>query len=243
MKDENIGKQVLVVEDDMIVFKIISSVLNKYGFNAVSASNGREALEYLKKSSVDAIILDLNLPDIHGIEILKIIRNHPVHNSVAILVVTSSNDKMEEILSLEVGADDYIVKPFHHRELIARLNAILRRTKTLGNRSNIIIFDDIKINIEKRLVKKGDKLIKLSFKEFEILLLLTSNPGKVISREAMLNKIGGLRYVPDTRTIDMHISAIRKKLGDTERIKKYIDTITGVGYRFRDICIDNKVAT
>lgn len=243
MRNIDTEKKVLVIEDDMIIFKIISSVLEKYGFSAVNASNGIKALEYLKETSIIAVVLDLKLPDIHGLELLKIIRNHSVHHSVAILVVTSSDDKTEEILSLEIGADDYIIKPFHHRELIARLNTILRRTKIPSNKLNIIVFDDIEINIEKRLVKKGSNLLNLSFKEFEILLLLTSNPGKAISRETILDRIGGFKYAPETRTIDMHISTIRKKLGDNARTKKYIDTVNGVGYRFRDTFMDKNVAT
>ncbi|MGE5631981.1 MAG: response regulator transcription factor [Caulobacteraceae bacterium] len=227
-------RNVLIIEDDPITLKILCATIEKHGFSVIKAENGNEALLHLKKHEIHAIILDLNLPDINGLEILKHVRNHPVLDSIAVIIVTENDDKLDAILGLEMGADDYITKPFHQRELIARLNTVLRRTLQMPSsmRSNLI-YGDLNIDVKKRVVKKQNEIIDLSFKEFETLALLASNPGEALPRETILNAIGGLDYSPETRTIDMHISSIRKKLGDTGNIKKYIDTVSGVGYRFR----------
>ncbi|MCQ4922931.1 response regulator transcription factor [Tissierella carlieri] len=227
--------QVLVVEDDIISMKLFNAILNKYGFSVLKATNGAESIESLMNNKIAAAILDLTLPDTSGFEILKYIRNHPIHKNIAILIVTVNHDKLDTILGLEMGADDYITKPFHHRELVARLNASIRRSQAIEDKTGpIIAFHDLKIDIEKRIIKKNNNIINFSFKEFEILYLLASNPGKVIHRQTILDKIGGLDYSPDTRVVDMHISSIRKKLGDTKKQKHYIDTVSGIGYRFRE---------
>lgn len=229
------GKQILIVEDDIISLKLLKGILSKYSFNIIETESGKEAMKLLTNNEFEGVILDLNLPDTSGLEILKAIREHPFNKSAAVLIVTENDDKLEAILALELGADDYITKPFHQRELIARLNAVLRRVETVrDNSSTIISFNGLEIDIEKRLVKNGGKIINLSFKEFEILCLLASNPGKVLPRQVILDRIGGLYYNPETRVVDMHISSIRKKLGDTNRQKLYIDTISGIGYRFRE---------
>lgn len=215
--------------------KTVSLILKKHGFNILKAQNGKEALELLEDNSITAAILDLNLPDTSGLEILKYIRNHPIHKDSAIIILTINDDKLDCILALEMGADDYITKPFHHRELVARLSAAIRRAKTIIDKTGpIITLYDLKIYTEKRIIRKDGEIINLSFKEFEILYLLAVNAGKVISREIILDRIGGLDYSPDTRVVDMHISSIRKKLGDIEKQKQYIDTVSGIGYRFRE---------
>jgi two-component system alkaline phosphatase synthesis response regulator PhoP len=227
-------KNILVVEDDPITLKILCAAIEKHGFSIIRATNGNDALIYLKKYEIHAVILDLNLPDISGMEILKQIRNHPVLKSIAVIIVTENDDKLEAILGLEMGADDYITKPFHQRELIARLNTVLRRTlQVTANLNSSLIYGDLHIDMKKRSVKKHDKIIDLSFKEFETLVLLASNAGEVLSRETIMNAIGGMDYSPETRTVDMHIASIRKKLDDNTSVRKYIDTVSGVGYRFR----------
>ena len=230
------NKNILIVEDDSINLKILNSILDKYGFSPLKAKTGKEAMELLNNNNkVIGAILDINLPDMSGLEILKYIRNHPVHKNIAVLIVTINQDKVDTILGLEMGADDYITKPFHHRELIARLNAAIRRSKEVDVASGpLITIHDLIIDVEKRLVMKNGQPINLSFKEFEILYLLASNPGKVIQRETILNRIGDINYAPNTRVVDMHISSIRKKLGDRGKEKSYIDTVSGVGYRFRE---------
>lgn len=215
--------------------KISENILSKYGFHVLEAFDGKDAIKLLMNHEIIGAILDLNLPDTNGLEILKFIRNHPINKDAAILIVTEIDDRLNAIIGLEMGADDYITKPFHQRELVARLNATLRRVKaTEGQNNPLITLGDLQIDMGKRLVRNHDEIINLSFKEFEILYLLASNPGKVIPREAILDHIGGLYYSPETRVIDMHISSIRRKLRDTKRQKRYIDTVSGVGYRFRE---------
>ncbi|MDP4145330.1 MAG: response regulator transcription factor [Bacillota bacterium] len=201
----------------------------------MSSNSGTEALSYLKDNKLTAIMLDLSLPDMNGLEILKYVRSNPIYNSIVVIVVSSNDDKLDTIIALEMGADDYITKPFHQRELVARLNSVLRRINSSVNESDsLIIFDYLEIDIDKRIVKKDGFIINLSFKEFEILTLLASNPGKVITRDVILNKIGGPNYTPETRTVDVHISSIRRKLGYTDKSSGLIDTVSGVGYRFRE---------
>ena len=229
------NKTILIVEDDNINLKILNSILGKYDYSTLMAKTGQEAIDLLNNNKVIGAILDINLPDMSGLEILKYIRNHPIHKNIAILIVTVNQDKLDTILGLEMGADDYITKPFHHRELIARLNAAIRRSREVEVLSGpLITIHDLVIDVDKRLVMKNGEIISLSFKEFEILYLLASNPGKVIQRETILNKIGDINYAPNTRVVDMHISSIRKKLGERGKGNSYIDTISGVGYRFRE---------
>lgn len=224
--------KILIVEDDIVNMKILNSIITNHGFSPLNAKNGSEALKLLENNQIIGAILDLNLPDINGLEILKAIRNNSINKNAAILIVTENHDKLDTVIGLEIGADDYITKPFHHRELLARLNAALRRTKSAEKTgTNIIAYGDLEIDIDKRLVKKHNMTLNLSFKEFEILYLLASNPGRVISRETILDNVGGLDYSPGTRVVDMHISSIRKKLGDKDF---YIDTVSGIGYRFRE---------
>ena len=227
-------ENILIVDDDPITLKILCAAIQTRGFAVITATTGHDALLLLQKNEVSALILDLNLPDINGLEILKQVRNHPIINSIAVIIVTENDDKLEAILGLEIGADDYITKPFHQRELIARLNSVLRRTQQMHtNMHSYLIFNDLHIDIKKRIVKKNNDVIDLTFKEFEILALLATNPGEVLPRDTILNAIGGLTYNPETRTIDMHISSLRKKLRDTDKKKNYIDTVSSVGYRFR----------
>lgn len=227
-------KNILIVDDDPITLKIINAAVENRGFAVSTAATGQDALHNLQSYETSALILDLNLPDMNGLEILKQVRSHPILNSLAVIIVTENDDKLEAILGLEIGADDYITKPFHQRELIARLNSVLRRTQQMHtNMHSYLIFNDLHIDIKKRIVKKHDQLINLTFKEFEILALLATNPGEVLPRDTILNAIGGLTYTPETRAIDMHISSLRKKLNDIGKENHYIDTVSGVGYRFR----------
>lgn len=227
-------KTILIVDDDPITLKILCAAVEKYGFAVISTGNGADALLKLQRYEFVAIILDLNLPDISGLEILKQIRSHPALSTIATIIVTENDDKQDAVLGLELGADDYVTKPFHQRELVARLNSVLRRTQQIsGNSGSILSFNDLQIDIKKRLVKRKSKVIDLTFKEFEILTLLATRPGEVLTRDSILDAIGGVAYSPETRTVDMHIAAIRKKLKDTDRGKSYIDTVSGVGYRFR----------
>lgn len=227
------NKCVLVLEDDLISLKIIRSPLERHGFSVLEASDRTGALDILANKRLSAAILDLNLPDISGIDVLKLIRNHPVHAAIPIIILTSNNDKTETVIALEMGADDYITKPFNERELVARLNAHLRRAHHHNSTpNNLIAVGNIIIDLEKREVMVNQKPVHLTYNEFELLLILVSNAGKVLSRDNLLNRLWGYDFPAETRTIDIHISSLRKKLSALDPAKQYIETVRSVGYRF-----------
>jgi len=227
------NKNILVIEDDPIFIKLISHALKQHSFNVISATNGINALEKLSKNNkIEAVILDLFLPDVNGLEILKKIRIHPIYEKIPVIVLTSNDDKLDAIITIEMGADDYITKPFHKRELVARLNAIMRRTKdSVSLHNTIISINDIQLNTQAREVRRNGVEISLTFAEYELLLFLMINAGNVFSRDKLLTKIWGESYIAETRVIDMHISSLRKKLGD--ETNQLIETVRRVGYRFR----------
>ncbi|UWG96111.1 response regulator transcription factor [Dehalobacter sp. DCM] len=227
-------KSILIIEDDSVTLNLIGYVLESYFFSVVKARSGEEADFCLTDPKISAVILDLNLPDINGFELLKQIRKHPVHHDTPIFILTCNNDKLDTVLALEMGADDYITKPFDKHELIARINACLRRVRPSAEAScSQLVFGTLEINPEMREVRKEGKIVDLTMKEYEILLFLAANAGIVFSRDDLLTKIWSDLYVTESRTIDMHISAIRKKIGDNEQNGHYIETVRGVGYRFR----------
>lgn len=227
-------KQILVVEDDSVSLNLIGHVLENYGFSVLKARSGEETNHCLADPRISAIILDLNLPDTNGFEVLKSIRKHPIHHDTPIFILTCSNDKLDTVLALEMGADDYITKPFNKHELIARINAGLRRAKPAVSASGKhIVNGGLEIEPETREVRKNGTLVELTLKEYEILFFLAVNAGIVFSRDDILTKIWSDLYVTETRVVDMHISAIRKKIEEHEHRNQYIETIRGVGYRFR----------
>lgn len=225
-------KKILIVEDDKTTLRLIQHILEKNQYIVLPAQYGSDAFEYIANKKIHGAILDLYLPDIDGIDILKKIRQHPILNNIPVLILTSNNDKLDTVLALEMGADDYITKPFNQRELVARLKASLRRSQqnSVAIDSKILI-GDIKIDLENRTVKNEDTEIDLTFAEFELLSLLASNPGKVFTRDILLNKLWGESYTVETRIVDMHISSLRKKLKSCKH-KSLIETVRGVGYRF-----------
>lgn len=226
-------KTILVLEDDVVTLKMIKGTLEKHGFRIAGAQDETSADEILSTQKINAAILDLNLPDTNGIEFLKKIRNHPVYNFIPILILTSNDDKMETVLALEIGADDYITKPFNSRELIARLNARLRRSnKVLSKANSTFTFGDLVIDQNRREVTLKGREIKLTYNEYELLLYLARNAGNVLPRETLLNHLWGEYFTTETRTVDIHISALRKKIENKKENLVFIETIRGVGYRF-----------
>lgn len=225
---------ILLIEDDIITSKLLKQTLEDNSFLFHSVDNGKKALAYLNEQEIDIILMGLSLPDIPGFELLRMIKNNSSYQHIPIIIITSNTDKLDTILALEIGADDYIIKPFHQRELIARINVILRRYKLNSkNPINTLIFGNLKIDIDTRKVNLFNKNIDLTFKEFEILSLLSSTPGKVFSRDEIINTIWGYEYITTTRAVDMHIASLRKKICDTKQENSYIETVRGVGYRFR----------
>jgi|NGEPerStandDraft_9_1074522.scaffolds.fasta_scaffold09995_2 two-component system alkaline phosphatase synthesis response regulator PhoP len=229
------------VEDEVNIQQLIKYNLELNGYKVLTFGDGESLLEISKDKLPAMFILDIMLPGIDGIEICKRIRQNPSANNIPIIMLTAKSEEFDKVLGLELGADDYITKPFGVREFIARVKALFRRTDTsnqtdtdLANSIDIIIYGNIKIDTPRREVFKYDKLLDLTLKEFELLKLLLLNKGKVLSREQLLEKVWGFDYFGETRTVDVHIRYLRQKIEDDDSNPKLIETVRGIGYRFSD---------
>ena len=195
------------------------------------AVNGTEALKLIREIKFDLILLDLMLPEIDGLEVCKEIRRNEETSDIPVMMITAKGEEFDKVLGLELGADDYITKPFSIRELMARVKALLRRSN-VKKEENIIKFGDVVVNFKTREVTKGTQNVELTLKEFELLKLLIKNKGNILTRELLLDKIWGYEYIGETRTVDVHIRHLRKKIESDDKNPQYIQTIRGVGYKF-----------
>jgi DNA-binding response OmpR family regulator len=235
-------KNVLVVEDDSSISDLIEIHLKDLNCNIIKCYDGKDGLELTSQNNYDLIVLDIMLPNVDGLQICKEVRKK--ENYTPILMLTSKSEELDKVLGLEVGADDYLTKPFGIREFIARVKAIFRRTEALlketDNKSDIAI-GDIVIEISKRRVLLKGERLELTPKEFDLLLLLASHPGKTYTREQLLNLLWGYQYNGYEHTVNSHINRLRSKIENDLSNPTYILTSWGVGYRFNDIeNFDNK---
>jgi two-component system alkaline phosphatase synthesis response regulator PhoP len=224
-------EKILVVEDEKNIRELIKFNLENAGFEVLTANDGQEALEQLS-DEIDLVVLDLMLPQIDGMEVCRRMRGSEELRQIPIIMLTAKGEEVERILGLEMGADDYMTKPFSPRELIARIKAIFRRIKefkadTSELKEEIIDLGDLKLDIPRHEVIYQEQKIVLTPKEFELLRYLIINQGRVLSRDLLLEKIWGYEYAGDTRTVDVHIRRLRKKISSD-----YIATVRGVGYKF-----------
>ena len=225
-------KKIQIIEDDDPIADLVRLYAEKDGYEIHHSGNGRKGLEDFKVFQPDFVILDLMLPELNGIDVAKTIRSK---SNVPILMLTAKSEEIDKILGLEIGADDYLTKPFSPRELMSRIKSILRRTnqnREVQNQKNIIKIHDLVLNIEKMEIKRQDELIHFSSLEFRLFLFLIQHPGVVFTREKLMEEI----YTEDNvlvfdRTIDVHIKNIRKKLGDDPKLPTYIQSVFGVGYK------------
>jgi len=223
---------IVLIEDDRAIAGPLTRTLEGLGYTVFAAGDGASGLEMALSRQPDLVLLDIMLPVMDGWEVCKAIRKQSV---VPILMLTALNEEIDRILGLELGADDYLTKPFSTRELLARVKAMLRRVEfdaTQPTRKNIITIDDLKIDLDRRQVFKGDQELSLRFKEFELLSLLVSNAGEVVTRADIFDKVWGTDWLGDMRTLDVHIRWLREKLEDDPAHPKYIQTVRSVGYRF-----------
>lgn len=230
-------KTILAVDDEEHILELIGYNLENGGYKVVKAESGEEALECLENNQIDLALLDLMLPGIDGIEVLRNIRSHPKYKKLPVIILTAKSDEISKVVGLEVGADDYLAKPFGVHELMARIKAVLRRTEgTLSSNEAVneekTVIDQLVINKTRRTVFVGNVQVELSLKEFELLYLLAKNRGIVFSRDSLLEKIWGYDYYGETRTVDVHIRNLRKKIEEDDNNPIYIKTIRGVGYKF-----------
>ena len=223
------GRQkILIVDDDDNIADLISLYLNKELYNTVIASDGEEALELFESARPDLILLDLMLPGIDGYQVCREIRHT---SDVPIIMLSAKGETFDKVLGLELGADDYITKPFSVRELIARVKALLRRAAPQNEEEGILHVGGLTIDVGNYEAFRNGEKLSLTLKEFELLKLLVLSRGKVLTRDFLLDRIWGYEFYGETRTVDVHIRHIRQKLGDDAH---YIETIRGVGYKFND---------
>ena len=220
--------KILIVDDEIDILDFLSYNLKKEGFDVSTASNGNKALEIAYKTMPDLIILDIMMPEIDGIEVCRRLREKPEFNQTIITFLTARDEDFTQIKALDVGGDDYITKPIKPQVLISRVNALLRRNKKEEDeKDQIIEVSDLKIDRQRVQVLRGEEIIDLPKKEFELLLLLVSRPGKVFTREEIYHKIWGSDVIVGDRTIDVHIRKLREKIGSNQ-----IKTLKGIGYKF-----------
>ena len=221
---------ILVVDDEPDILEFIEYNLKKEGFQVATANNGKQAIEEAHRVKPQLIILDIMMPEMDGVEVCRQLRSEDIFEQTIIAFLSARDEDYSQIAALDVGGDDYITKPIRPRLLVSRVKALLRRTERAAEdaaSAEIIQVADLTIDKEKVLVMRREEQIELAKKEFELLTLLVSKPGKVFTREEIFNKVWGTDVIVGNRTIDVHIRKLREKLGST-----YIKTLKGVGYKF-----------
>ncbi|NTW85427.1 MAG: response regulator transcription factor [Holophagaceae bacterium] len=225
--------RILLLEDDTEIRLGLEQHLRREGFSPLPVGTGRDALLALNASGprLDAALLDLSLPDMDGLDVLRAIRSHPTYKALPVLLVTARSEEIDRILGLELGADDYISKPFSTRELAARLRAILRRAAPAeeGERQATLSYGPITVDLDMHVARVDGALVELTRREFELLAYFLVNPKRVLTREKLLQQVWGLEYLGESRTIDAHVRRVRAKLGEAAAV--HIETVVGVGYR------------
>lgn len=228
------NQKILIVDDEVSIVKLLQFNIEKNGFLTDTAYDGLEAIKKAENNNYDLIILDLMLPGMDGIEVCKYLRNNKI--DTPILMLTAKDDEFDKVLGLELGADDYLTKPFSPKEVIARVKAILRRAnKAAETDYKSIQIGDLIIYPERYEAEMNGKVITFTRKEFELLYYLAKNKGKVISRDQLLSGVWDYDFVGDTRIVDVHVSHLREKIEPESKSPFYIKTVRGLGYKMEDI--------
>lgn len=225
--------KILIVEDEESVLDPLELLLSKEGFSIITARDGKEALEKFAQTSPDLILLDLMLPEISGTEVCRQIR---IKSSVPIIMLTAKDTEVDKVVGLELGADDYIVKPYSKAELVARIKAVLRRqnSETQVDDLGVISAGPVNIDIDRHLVTINGASISMPLKEFELLEFLVRNSGRVLTRAQLIDRVWGSDYFGDTKTLDVHVKRLRAKIESDPANPVYIQTIRGLGYKFEN---------
>ena len=226
------SEKILVVDDEEHIAELISYNLTSNGYKVITANNGNDAVKLAVEEKPNLILLDLMIPGKDGYDVCKDVRSNSEIRNTPIIMLTAKSEELDKILGLELGADDYITKPFSVRELLARVKAVLRRFSISEPESNVLVFGNLTADFDKREILVNDKKLDLTLKEFELLEILIRNKGKILTRDTLLDKIWGYEYIGETRTVDVHIRYLRKKIELDDKNPKLIETIRGVGYRF-----------
>lgn len=225
---------ILVVDDEEPIQELLRFNLEKEGYLVRVAKDGREALNHVVNDQPDLIVLDLMLPGMDGLEVCRKLRSNPKFQQIPIIMLTAKGEEIDKVLGLELGADDYMTKPFSPRELLARIKARLRRLNTQEESdAQIIIRGELRVDVTGFRVHVRGEETELTPKEFELLRVLIAHPGKVYSRDELLERIWGYEYDGDTRTVDVHVRHLRLKVERDPSNPEYIETLRGIGYRFK----------
>jgi DNA-binding response OmpR family regulator len=225
---------ILLVDDEDSIQKLLAYPLEREGYRVLQARDGEEALERFASERVDLVVLDIMLPKLDGLEVCKRLR---AESEVPIIMLTARDDELDKVLGLELGADDYITKPFSIREFRSRVRALLRRaavSRHVDEDGELISVEGLTIDLARRLIEVGGRRVQLTYVEFELLRILASHPGRVYSRRMLLEALWGGADYREPRTIDVHVRHLREKLEHDPGVPEYILTVRGVGYRFRD---------
>lgn len=224
-------ERILVIDDDASISKLLSDVLTEEGFSVTTASCGEEGIKKVRQSKPNLVILDLRLPDMDGFQICQTLKKDKSVSSIPIIMLTVKSTKSSTVAGLEMGADDYIVKPFNQEELVARVKTVLRRASGGEKVEEILEYGDIRLNLDKHTVFMKGKEIDLTPMEFNLLHILIKKKGHVLNRNFLLETVWGYEYFGTTRTVDVHIGRLREKLGP---LGEKIETVEGVGYKLID---------
>ncbi|GIV97347.1 MAG: DNA-binding response regulator [Herpetosiphonaceae bacterium] len=225
--------KILLVEDDAVLCETLRYNLDREGYETLTAGDGAQALELARSAQPDLVILDVMLPGLDGFSVCRILRRE---SEVPILMLTARQDEVDRIAGLELGADDYVVKPFSLGELLARVRAILRRRDRPRHHSEreVLVSGSLRVDTGSRRVFRGDREINLSQKEFDLLVCLMQNRGMALSRDLLLERVWGYGFIGESRTVDVHIRWLREKIEENPASPVWIQTVRGIGYRFAD---------
>lgn len=235
------GQKILVVEDEPDISKLVSYNLAQERFKVLTAEDGEQALKVIQREKPNLVVLDLMLPGLSGMEVCKILRDRPETAKLPILMLTAKAGEADRVVGLEMGADDYLAKPFSPREMVARVRAILRRANNVASSETPPAYDKggLKIDFTTYEVFARGKSIKLTLKEFELLRFLVQNPNRVLSRDQLLDRVWGGETFVTPRTVDVHIRRLRKALEKDDSKPKWILTLRGVGYKFDEKALEH----
>ena len=227
--------RILVVDDEPNLLHSVAYTLRKEGHEVVTAVDGEEALDKARREGADLLVLDVLLPRLDGFEVCRRLR---AESTIPILMLTAKDSEIDRVVGLELGADDYLTKPFSMRELVARVKAMLRRVNMVRAQqpqpADVLRAGELEVDLQRRRVQRAGREIALKPKEFDLLAYLMARPGRVFSRDALLEHVWGYNYAGITRTVDAHVRSLREKIGDDAEAPLWVETVRGVGYRFRE---------
>lgn len=221
--------RILIIEDEESYRDAMSFMLDREGFSVVSAPDGREGLAEFDRGGADLVLLDLMMPGLSGVEVCKALRQR---SDVPVIMVTARDSEVDKVVGLELGADDYVTKPFSQRELVARIRAVLRRGRAEDLVPDVLESSGVRMDVERHEVAVRDQPVRLALKEFELLELLLRNSGRVMSRGQLIDRVWGSDYVGDTKTLDVHVKRLRAKIEEDPSHPTALVTVRGLGYKF-----------